>query len=651
MSNRAHSENSDAGSLFPFLAVLLCTMGALLVLLVVLAKQAAERAVSNAIAQAEIVEQPKTSAPDQTSKDAEEAATLVQQLDKVLKYQQHLKTLRKKSEDRLRQEQARLSHLEEHTRRIEHELARLAIAAEQLDATEKARTVDQEQAESELKHLQSLIAENEERLKQLRDESKRRHSYTIVPYKGPNGTYRKPIYIECRKDGVVIHPEGFHFSESDFAAPAWPGNPLASVLRASREYLNAKAAKAGEPEPPDPYPLLLVRPDGIAAYSAARAAITSWDSDYGYEFIAGDWKLDFPDLPDPMLAQVQAHAALNARANLARLARAAPSRFRAMGVGGSRSYAAEGTSGSYGYGQGGNSEAPGNALSDSAEGGTPDGNGLSTRQMDARYGANSSEGVGNAEPQGANVQYGAMPGGISGGEANGNQMANSGSEASAEGGSNGTPGREQVVGGQGAQDASNSGSQLNSGASAGSVAQSGSPSPSGPGGSAASGANSPGGSSGSSASAAQASAASISISNKTQSIAESQGRNWAIQQGKRGAVPIRRPIEVVVRKNQIAILPSRHSNQDAVATGTTVSLNQPIEKISNEFVEALKNRIKEWGIAGNGLYWRPVLELKIGPDAKHTAYEITHLLKDSGVEVRLPEMARSDRGATINATK
>ncbi|NOY41741.1 MAG: hypothetical protein GXP26_07895 [Planctomycetes bacterium] len=650
MSNRAHRDNSDAGSLFPFLAVLLCTMGALLVLLVVLAKQAAERAVSNAIAQSETIEQPKTSVP--TSEDAEEATALAQELDGVLKYQQQLKTLHTKSEERLRQEQSRLSHLEEHTRRIEHELARLSIAAQQLDATEKSQTVDQEQAESELKHLQSLITENEERLDQLREQSKGSHSYTIVPYKGPNGTYRKPIYIECRKDGVVIHPEGFHFSESDFAAPSWPGNPLAAVLRASREYLNAKAAKAGEPEPPDPYPLLLVRPDGIAAYSAARAAITSWDSDYGYEFIAGDWKLDFPELPDPMLAQVQAHAALNARANLARLARAAPSRFRAMGVGGSRSHTAGGTSGSHGYGSGGQSETPGNILSDSADGGTSDGNSLAAGGAEARYGASGSEGEGNTGLQGPDAQYGAMPGGLPGSEANGSQTASSGSEASAEGGSNGTPGGEQVAGGQGAQGTSNSGSQQNSGTAGGSVAQSGSPSQSGPGGQAGSGASSASGSSGASASGSQASSATMSFSkNKTSSIAESQGRNWAIKQGKRGAVPIRRPIEVVVRKNQIAILPSRHTSQGAEATGTTVSLNQTIDQISTEFVTALKSRIEEWGLAGNGLYWRPVLELKIGPDAKHTAYEITHLLKDSGVEVRSPEMARSGQGAASNATK
>ena len=43
MSNRNASENSDSISLFPFLAVLLCTMGALLVLLVVLVQRAAER--------------------------------------------------------------------------------------------------------------------------------------------------------------------------------------------------------------------------------------------------------------------------------------------------------------------------------------------------------------------------------------------------------------------------------------------------------------------------------------------------------------------------------------------------------------------------------------------------------------------------------
>ena len=46
MKQHAASENSNAVDLFPFLAVLLCTMGALLVLLVVLAQRAGQRALA-----------------------------------------------------------------------------------------------------------------------------------------------------------------------------------------------------------------------------------------------------------------------------------------------------------------------------------------------------------------------------------------------------------------------------------------------------------------------------------------------------------------------------------------------------------------------------------------------------------------------------
>ena len=39
--------------------------------------------------------------------------------------------------------------------------------------------------------------------------------------------------------------------------------------------------KAGEP-----YPLLVVRPGGVVAYGAARAALKAWDDEFGYELIS-----------------------------------------------------------------------------------------------------------------------------------------------------------------------------------------------------------------------------------------------------------------------------------------------------------------------------------------------------------------------------
>ncbi|NOY29973.1 MAG: hypothetical protein GXP28_07275 [Planctomycetes bacterium] len=294
MRQRATQESKPVG-LFPFLAVLLCTMGALLVLLVVMAQRAGEQVASQQ-PEPPVAREPQQSA---TEDHSAEATALAEQLKEVRDYQEKLRKLRSQAEERLQKEQLRLSHLEEHARRIEHELALLAIAAKQLEATENDQSVDQQQAESELARLQELIEETEEQLDSLREKASGERSYAIVPYKGPHGTFRQPIYIECSKEGVVIQPEGIRFDRNDFVAPDWPGNPLAAAMRASREYLNAKAARAGKPEPPDPYPLLIVRPDGITQYQLARTALASWDADFGYEFVDGDWNLEFPDLPDP----------------------------------------------------------------------------------------------------------------------------------------------------------------------------------------------------------------------------------------------------------------------------------------------------------------------------------------------------------------
>ncbi len=636
MTTRATRDNSDSVGLFPFLAVLLCTMGALLVLLVVLAQRAGQRV-------ADEKRQVPASQPETAA-----TAELVRQLDEVRQYQQKLRKLREQGESRLRDQQQRLSHLEEHTRRMEHELAQLSLASEQLDATEKHQSVDQEQAEREAERLRQLIVDTEKDLEELREETAGERSYAIVPYKGHNGTHRKPIYIECSAEGIILQPEGLRFKKSDFAALSWPGNPLAAALRATREHLIAKAAAAGEPEPADPYPLILVRPEGITAYMVARRAITSWDSDYGYEFIDGDWKLEFPDLPDPQLARAQLHAVMIARERLARLARAAPSRFPGIGSGSGRG---GGTGDSQGTGQAfgryGESAPDEGLLAQAGEGSSATGDG-STAGAQSHSTNNPTPGE-SASADGEH-QFGAL---------NGDQ-------------SQGAEGTDSYAGGSGGQSSEATGDmagQMADGAASG--MQFGQPGPAGgaaqpqtgqAGGSAAGSAadttaasgGQPGamGQPGNPTQAEAAGSPSLQFTApQSESIAKARGSDWAVQQAMRGAVPIQRPIQVVVRKNQMALLPSRHVTQGAGATGAVISLNQSLDQVSNEFVAALETRIDEWGLAGNGLYWRPVLELHVGPDAERTASRIVKLLKDSGVEVRLPETAQAPRGGSADASR
>ncbi len=627
MSQHATSDNSNAIGLFPFLAVLLCTMGALLVVLVTLAQRAAEQAVA---------ERMQASADAKLPAASGETAELVRQLDEVHEYLRKLQELREQGESRLHEEQARLSHLEEHTRRLELELARLAVAAQQLEATEQDQSVDREQAEAELKRLQRLIADTEKQLEQLRKEGPGKHSYAVVPYQGQNGTLRKPIYIECTAKGIILQPEGLRFERSDFADPTWPGNPLAAALRASREYLNNQAALAGQPDPPDPYPLILVRPDGITSYLLARMAITSWDADYGYEFIDADWKIDYPDLPDPQLARAQQHAVMIARERLLRLVRAAPSQFRGVAIGSGKggNSASASSNGGSGFGGEGTGSATGGDLAQAYGGSSARGNGSAAGGQTDSPGDN---GVGDPNSSEEQFQYGALAG-------------EPGSDIYATGpAGQSPPGDFASARGPSGQAGSANGTAQTSGqagdGSASAMAQAGSTSGAS-GGTATSSMGQPANPADPNAQARP----SLKIAPQV-SIAESRGSDWAVQKAMRSAIPVRRTIRVVVRQNQLALLPSRHAADGAEAAGTAISLDQSPDRISEEFVAALKTRIDEWGLAGNGLYWRPVLELYVGPDAGETAARLNHLLRDSGVEVRLPETAQSPQGDSAHAPR
>ncbi|MBI2824797.1 MAG: hypothetical protein HYX69_08940 [Planctomycetia bacterium] len=228
---------------------------------------------------------------------------------------------RDKTRAQLQDRRFELAHIEEHTRRLQAELA-------EVEAAEKAlanRTGDKarDSLRQEVERLAAQVSRAEEDLVKSRVAAQaRRPSYAVVPYTGPNGTERRPLYIECSGDRIILQPEQIELVADDFVGPMGPGNPLAAALRAQREYLtrhhNTNLGEDGEP-----YPLLLVRPDGIEAYYAAREAMSSWGSEFGYELVDQDWKLEFPP-PNPALAALTRTAVAEARERQQLLALAAP---------------------------------------------------------------------------------------------------------------------------------------------------------------------------------------------------------------------------------------------------------------------------------------------------------------------------------------
>ena len=149
----------------------------------------------------------------------------------------------------------------------------------------------------------------------------------MVPYEGPNGTFRRPIYVECVENEVILQPEGVRISRDDLRPPYGPGNPLAAALALRRDHFVRLHPNEGQSRDTEPYPLLLVRPDGLLMYDRARKAIEAGDFDFGFELVEADWKLKYP-AADPQLAGVEQQAIEQARVRQEVLAAAAPRAYR-----------------------------------------------------------------------------------------------------------------------------------------------------------------------------------------------------------------------------------------------------------------------------------------------------------------------------------
>jgi hypothetical protein len=631
MSRARTHEVSSPISLFPFIGILLCTMGALLVVLVAVSRSARNTA------QREV-----QSVRPSAAQPADDAVQ--KKLADVDQYVGQLKKVRGEAELKLRDEHARLSHIEDHIRRLQEKMRSLETAAVELLALEQEHYDDREQAQREIERLQKLVADSQKTVDSLREAaSKAARSYAVVPYEGPNGTYRRPIYIECIKNELILQPEGIHVAASDLLGPLGPGNPLASVLRASREHLVRLNPKIGQSRDTEPYALLLVRPDGLFMYDRARQAIQAGDFDLGYELVESDWKLKYPQA-DRQLAAVQQQALVEGRARQQMLAAAAPRAYAnaALAVGGGYS---------------------GDEFDDDDDGGDQSGGAAAQ---------SGSGGIARGQSSTYVVRSGQRSGGAPSAAAGSDKAG--GANGDAHGGSGGAPGNFGSGGdGQGDTDADGAASVATSGPRPNSGDNGGAP-PNGMAstGKAPSGGGANGGSpkmagtdktllpdgyeqsqsesvtaGGSGPGDAQASEYASRREKERIKQAEHRGKDWALRQKPAQSVPVRRTIHVAVTKDQLAI---SSDSTSAKAGGKVIPMRGDTVESLDEFVKQVRDQIDGWGIAGNGLYWRPVVVLSVAADAQRRADDLNRLLKNSGLDIRSPETAtNSPQGKSYEA--
>jgi len=317
VSRRRSARHTVEISLFPFLAVLICTMGALIVLFVVMVLQARTEAVA--------VDLPALSvpAPAEPEPPAPAPQPEPEPVEDYTEQMEELEQLRIARLKQLEEERLRLSGLEDHSHRLTDKIRKLRGDIAVLEGETENVTGSADDFETQKQRLNQQIAEAQAELEKVRQEIQgRKPAYALVPYDGQSGTRRQPIYIECTPERVIIQPEGIGLTGTDFQEPLGPGNPLAASLRTIREYRQSQ----GVPGQGNPYPLLIVRPGGAESYAAAREALNGWDDEFGYELVDEDTELAYPPA-DRFLAKRLIETVELARRRKIALIMAAPKKY------------------------------------------------------------------------------------------------------------------------------------------------------------------------------------------------------------------------------------------------------------------------------------------------------------------------------------
>jgi hypothetical protein len=459
------------------------------------------------------------------------------------------------------------------------------------------------------------------------------------------------------------------------------GNALAAALRAARDHLVRLHPGEGATRDTEPYPLLLVRPQGLIMYDRARRAIEAGDFDFGFELVEADWNLKYP-AADLQLAGLEKSAIDQARIRQQVLAEAAPRAYRnpTLAAAGEFEYDDEQTvvappgQNAYvvrrrqardggGFGSSDDEDGYAGAGRISGPGGeSGDDNGDILGGGDGRGGVNRDGLPGSGYDGNGNGGSGYGGSGIGGGGPGGNYGPGGGAGAGATAGGpagggypGGTASSGSVVPTGSSQGAAPGGSSLTVG-NGGSTFGSGSSSPNGFGSEPPDNDRNPAPQRTDFADARESQPgmyqdpgprhapirdADRDLDKKVEDPSVTRGKDWALRNKPGRAVPVRRTIRVVVGNNQVQIVPGDAPLTTTAPTGKTVPFKGDTVQSLDEFVAQVRKSIDDWGIAGENLYWRPVLVFSVSPDGQKRADDLTRLLKNSGLEISAAEVATS----------
>jgi hypothetical protein len=296
-------------SLFPFLAVLICAMGALIFLLIVTTRRIRSDARAELLESKPVASIPAPLPPVDPIPQPPPVASKVEPVDLDAPLRTRIQQLQTER-DRARSD---LSRQQETTTQVANAVRQVATNAADLESRLKRLRDEQNTgtqnrtvlAAERLKLSEQADALAARAVKVRRDQAAAQSKYTFVAFDGQSGTIRRPILIECTAEGLRFLPEDILLREKDLKGFIWDSNPLLEGSRALIAYWTAKQ-RVDHPDAeaePEPYILMVVRPRGAAAFYAARKMLRNLKQPYGYELLQGDRELDLPE-PDEQARRV-----------------------------------------------------------------------------------------------------------------------------------------------------------------------------------------------------------------------------------------------------------------------------------------------------------------------------------------------------------
>jgi hypothetical protein len=86
----------------------------------------------------------------------------------------------------------------------------------------------------------------------------------------------------------------------------------------------------------------------------------------------------------------------------------------------------------------------------------------------------------------------------------------------------------------------------------------------------------------------------------------------------------------VVLLDRLVLVPERGVSRPAEQIKISPQMSQ---SQLDAFVEAVQLEMKSWGLAVEGGYWKPVLQIEVAPDAERQFADLVRGLEGSGFEI------------------